>query len=109
MAYVEAYYDGYANGCQEGTRLVPGTAQPYDESPFNKCIDRKLDLTKGTDLVKDVTEFYREYPENRNLFVREILQEIGKGRSLWDIHNRPPYPPVAASTQQTPGIRRNGN
>jgi hypothetical protein len=104
MAYVEGYYDGYSHGCQEGTKPTSVTVQSESVPPYQECINRKLDLAKGTDLAEEVTKFYQQYPENRNLFVREILLEIGKGKSLLDIHNHPPYPPVSATEQQN---RRN--
>jgi len=100
--YIEGYYGGYAHGCQEGARNLSEPTQPgFDNFPVNKCLDRKLDFTKGIDLTKDVTTFYRRYPVNRNLFIKEILEELGKGKSLEDIHAHPPFPAVASSTRHS--------
>jgi hypothetical protein len=100
VGYVEGYYRGYSLGCQEGTRDWPGPLQPgFDNFPVNKCLDQKLDLTKGIDLTKDVTTFYRRYPENRDLLIKEILEELGKGRSLEEIHNHPPFTAMDLSTR----------
>jgi hypothetical protein len=95
VAFVEGYYDGYANGCSEGTRSASiGSTQSGQQLPYQACIDRKRDLTRGIGLARIVTQFYRQYPENRNLFIREVLDEIGKGKSLSEIHSSPPYPPL---------------
>jgi hypothetical protein len=91
-AYIDGYYDGYIGGCQEGTKHLEPTAPGLEEFPVNKCLNRKSDFTKGIDLSRDVTAFYRRYPENRNLLIKEILEELGKGRSIADIHEHPPFP-----------------
>jgi hypothetical protein len=50
-----------------------------DIFPINKCLDRKWNFAKGIDLSRDVTAFYKRYPENRNLLIKEVLEELGKG------------------------------
>lgn len=91
--YIRGYYGGYFDGCQEGTKHLSSPAEPGPEkSPMDECLDRKLDFTKGIDLSIEITRFYRRYPENRILLINEVLEELGKGRSIEDIHNRPPFP-----------------
>lgn len=91
--YVEGYYGGYLHGCQEGTRHASAPIQAgLDNFPLNKCLDRKWDFSKGIDLSRAVTAFYKRYPENRNLLIKEVLEELGKGRSIEDIHQHPPFP-----------------
>jgi len=92
-AFIQGYYRGYAGGCQEGVRNSPPPIQPGVENfPINKCLDRKLNFTRGIGLAKNVTTFYERYPGNRNLYIVEILGEIGKGKSLAEIHDNPPFP-----------------
>ena len=96
--YIQGYYGGFIDGCEQGTKHVSGPAEPGVENfPVNKCIDQKWDFTKGIDLSRDITTFYKRYPENRNLLIKEILEELGKGRSLEDIHNHPPFPRLKSS------------
>lgn len=91
--YVDGYYGGYVHGCQEGTKHPAGGVEPgFENFPINKCLDQKWDYTKGIDLARDVTAFYRRHPENRNLLIKEILEALGKGRSIEDIHHNPPFP-----------------
>jgi hypothetical protein len=91
--YIRGYYGGYFQGCQQGTKYSSGTVKSGPEkSPIDECLDRKLDFTKGTELSNEITRFYRRYPENRILLINEILEELGKGRSIEDIHNHPPFP-----------------
>ena len=94
-AYIQGYYRGYAGGCHEGLKNSPPPVQPGVENfHINKCLDRKLDFTRGISLAKDITTFYERYPGNRNLYVAEILDEIGKGRSIAEIHENPPFRPM---------------
>jgi len=97
VGYIQGYYGGYTHGCEEGTKHVPAEQSGVDNFPVNQCIDQKFDYTKGIDLSKDITTFYQRYPENRNLLIEELLEEIGKGKSLEDIHSNPPFPTVKSS------------
>lgn len=89
--YIRGYYGGYFQGCQEGTKYSSATGQS-EKSPVDNCLDRKLDFTKGIELSNEITRFYIRYPENRILLINEILEELGKGRLIEDIHNHPPFP-----------------
>ena len=92
-AFVQGYYIGHIHACGEGPKHWFGPTQPgLDNSPVNKCLDRKWDFTKGVDLSRDVTAFYKRYPENRILLIKEVLIELGKGRRIEDIHDDPPFP-----------------
>jgi hypothetical protein len=91
--YIRGYYGGYFHGCQEGTKYSSGDVESRaGKSPVDECLDKKLDFTKGTELSKEITRFYIRYPEHRILLINEILEELGKGRSIEDIHNHPPFP-----------------
>ena len=99
--YVEGYYGGYLHGCQEGSKyLSKPVSTDFDNFPVNKCLDRKWDFTKGIDLAKDVTTFYKRYPGNRNLLIKEILDELGKGKRLEEIHSHPPFPAMTSATRR---------
>jgi hypothetical protein len=91
---MEGYESGFSRGCEALADQLPQRSYTdLKDFPVNKCMAKNLDF-KGIDMAKDVTAFYRRYPENRDLFIQEILEELAKGRSIEEIHNHPPYPPL---------------
>jgi hypothetical protein len=66
---------------------------------MNKCLDQRLNFSKNPNLSQDVTTFYKRYPENRIVFIQEILELIGKGWSLEEIHENPPFRPIARTAR----------
>ena len=95
--FLEGYFGGYFYGCQVATAESKPTEPGFENFPFNKCMDKKWGYAQGTVVLEgEVTRFYKRYPENRNLLIHEVLKEIGKGRSLEDIHRNPPFPPEEA-------------
>jgi hypothetical protein len=105
--YIRGYYGGYFHGCQEGTKYSSGSAESRPgKSPVDECLDRKLDFTKGIELSNEITRFYLHYPENRILLINEVLEELGKGRSIEDIHNHPPFPTHNSSKGSNPTSER---
>jgi hypothetical protein len=97
VGYILGYYGGYTHGCEEGTKHATASQPGVENFPVNQCIDQRFDYTKGIDLSKDITKFYQRYPENRNLLIKEILEELGKGKSIEDIHGNPQFPTVKSS------------
>jgi len=91
--FIIGYTDGFLHACEEAASFAPRPTEPgFENFPLNKCLDRKWNFSKGIDLSKDVTAFYKRYPENRNLYFEEILEELGQGKSLEEIHRAPPFP-----------------
>ena len=89
--YAFGFTEGYAGGCREGTRGWPGKIAPgYENDPLFKCSQLAPDFSKGTDfLEKSVTDFYLRYPQDRAIYITEVLYHVGKGLTLEEIHNFP--------------------
>ena len=101
----EAYFMGYGEGysksrvelCAELTRKAHLEAKT--ESSENPCGPGDLDLSKGSGyFVKEITEFYKQYPQDRNLYLDEVLEQLAKGLTIEQIHNYPFFRREPAST-----------
>jgi hypothetical protein len=98
--FIRGYYDGFFHACEEEASFAPRQTEPgFENFPLTKCLDRRWNFSKGIDLSKDVTAFYKRYPENRNLYFVEILEELGQGKSLEDIHRNPPFRAIDATAR----------
>jgi hypothetical protein len=97
--YILGYYRGYELGCEHGLENGARSATPSSEnSPGGICSDKGFDFSKGSDYFsKEVTAFYRQYPENRDLLIDELLDQLGKGDSTKAIHDHPPFPAPKSS------------
>jgi hypothetical protein len=99
--FLFGYTGGYLSGCENGTSQAPTRPQEpgFESFPINKCLEERLDFSKNQNLSQDVTKFYKSYPENRILFIQEVLELIGKGWSLEEIHRNPPFRPIARTSK----------
>jgi hypothetical protein len=71
--YTEGYTKGNMNSCNEGP-----------------CSQQQVDFSRGsTYFVKSITDFYIRYPKDRDIYIDEILDLLGKGLTLEEIHNHP--------------------
>ena len=104
VGYLEGYYRGFSLGCEAA---VSDQAVPLESGagnlPLDKCMNKKLNFTEWLELPKEITALYERYPENRNLYIKEILEELGKGRTINEIHYHPPVPAVRLTKQQRRG------
>jgi len=89
--YFVGYNHGYMMGCSHGTEDWPKPAKPgFENIPINKCLEQALDFSKGTEhYAKSITEFYKQYPQDRDIYFDEVLEQLGKGLTLEQIHDYP--------------------
>jgi hypothetical protein len=88
IAYVLAYSKGHADGCEQAFAHEP-KSDDRDESE-HRCDTQDLDFSKGSDfLIGAVTDFYKRYPDSRDLYIYEILNALGKNLTLEEIHKYP--------------------
>ena len=88
--YTTAYAKGYGTACRQVDLAWTGNVQPgYENAVLNKCMKEQLDFSKGSDyLIKSVTDFYRRYPKDRDISIGELLDLLGKGLAVEEIHNQ---------------------
>jgi hypothetical protein len=54
----------------------------------------------GSDyFIKEMTEFYKQYPQDRNLYLDEVLEQLAKGLTIEQIHNYPFFRREPASSK----------
>jgi hypothetical protein len=88
--FILGYVNGNENGCAVGTAnwpIQPGTE--YEAERLRKCREN-VDFSRHADeFIALVTDFYRRYPNDRDLNPEEILEQLGKGLTLDQIHHHP--------------------
>jgi hypothetical protein len=89
--YAVGYGHGHRDGCFQGTKGWPEKGRlAVEDDPTAKCLKQQLDFSRGTDyFAQAVTDFYKRYPGDRDLYIDEVLEQLGKGQSLEQIHNYP--------------------
>lgn len=91
FGYAVGYQHGHIDGCHEGAKGWPGREKlEYENDPGKKCLDQQLDFSKGTEyFAHAITNFYKRYPEDRSISIYEVLQQLGRGVSLEEVHAYP--------------------
>ena len=85
-AYIRGFVGGYENGCIEGTRTIKSPSSRPEDDPLHKCIERTPDLTNSNQIGETVTSFYTRYPSDRYLYIRDVIDALGRGMSIEEIH-----------------------
>ena len=49
----------------------------------------QLPVTDTGQMVKSLTEFYTRYPRDRDIYIREVIEQLRKGLTLEQVHNYP--------------------
>jgi len=73
-SYVFGYFNGYSN--RRGQSCEPA------QKEWQKEINTSL-------VAKKITDYYRRYPEDREIYLSEILEQLGNGLTTEQIHNYP--------------------
>jgi hypothetical protein len=77
MGYIFGLLKGYEEGCRQA-------------GPEYRCTRPELDFTKGSDyFVTEITNFYKRYPNDRDIAPHEVLEQLAKGLTLEEIHEYP--------------------
>jgi hypothetical protein len=95
FGYTLGYSRGFAEACgREREITLPKTSNLEDE-PVRKCRRGLPDFSKGSIyLVDAVTRFYVHHPAQRDIYITEILDLLGTGKNIGQIHkhNFPAHP-----------------
>ena len=90
LGYTTGYYHGFRNGCSTGTKNWPVEVTSLDSQPYDKCIKGQKTFGAQTDqLVDSITEFYKRYSDVRDIVPYEVLDLLGEGLSIEQIHRYP--------------------
>jgi hypothetical protein len=89
--FTEGYTKGQMDGCEQGRKYSRGDIKSsHEDASEHSCPKEEHDFSKGSDyLVRAITDFYTRYPEDRDIYIDEILDLLGKGQTLEQIHNHP--------------------
>lgn len=74
--------ESYVLGFFEGSTADHGQSREQSSNPQGLEVD-----TSQT--VKSITDFYTRYPEDRDIYIREVIEQLRKGLTLEQIHNYP--------------------
>jgi hypothetical protein len=93
-AYILGNSEGYSQACYKMASYWPSPVVVSNKNnPLSQCLKRMPDFSKGPEyFAKQITQLYTLHPEDRILLTTEILEALGKGKSLQDIHQHPPFP-----------------
>ena len=91
LGYTLGYSKGHGDGCQQGTKDWPAPVKGgIQNDPQRKCTKQEIDFSKGSDyFVKAITDFYKRYPEDRDIYPNEVLEQLGRGLTIEEVHNYP--------------------
>jgi len=89
----QAWFMGYGEGYSKARVELRGElvrAEAKAEPSANPCGAAALDLSKGSDyFIKEMTEFYKRYPQDRDLYIDEVMEQLAKGLTFEQIHKYP--------------------
>ncbi|MGO9639847.1 MAG: hypothetical protein ACLP1Y_00885 [Candidatus Acidiferrales bacterium] len=85
-AYVLGFSAGFGRGCEEGTKGVSQTTPGIENEPLRKCFQKGLDFPETNSMANSVTDFYMRYPSDRYLYITDVMEALGRGMTLEEIH-----------------------
>jgi hypothetical protein len=83
--YTAGFGHGLIEGCKRGTRDMRVTVERVADLPLNKCMETQPKFADADYLVKSVTDFYERYPDFRDIYPFEVLDQLGTGLSVDEI------------------------
>ena len=90
-SYMRGYLDGLEAGCKTGIPNSSGNSEStYETERLRKCWMETVNYSAGTThFISEITTFYERYPQDRDIAPEEILEKLGRGLTLSDIHDYP--------------------
>jgi hypothetical protein len=92
--YILGRAEGYSDACCRVADYWPSPVVLSDKNnPITRCLKKMPDFSRGPSyFAEQVTQLYTIHPEDRILLTTEILEALGHGKSIQDIHEHPPFP-----------------
>jgi hypothetical protein len=85
LSFLHAYRSGFADACLAASDI----AKDWTIREIRACEDRQMSFSRDLpDLNRDITDFYREYPEDQSLGLDVLLRQFSdrKHRSPKEVH-----------------------
>ena len=92
--YILGHAEGYTDACYKAMKYWPSPIILSDENnPLSRCLKEMPDFSRGPEyFARQITELYNTYPRDRILLITEVMTELVNGKSVQNIHERPPFP-----------------
>ena len=88
--YTSGYYHGFGNSCLRSVEDLHFNSTPPQPGPHKICMDGDKQFFRGNDDPVDlIDDFYTRYPDVHDISPAEVLDLIGDGLSLEQIHKYP--------------------
>jgi hypothetical protein len=87
QSYVFGYFNGYSS--RHGESCEP--THPEGQKEINTAV-----------VAKKITDYYRRYPEDREIYISEVIEQLGNGLTVEQIHNYP-FPKHKAPASKVSG------
>ena len=89
FGYVSGYSTGRWDGCGDGSKDSARQINSGDETdPIHQCRHRGPNFSKPTAyFISAITDLYKRYPEDRELEIGEVLEQLGNGLTIEDVHS----------------------
>jgi hypothetical protein len=85
-AYILGATGGFERGCIAGTKNIKSRLPGPENDPLHKCLEQSPHLSDTTKIGETVTTFYIRYPSDRYLYIQDIIDALGRGMSVEEIH-----------------------
>jgi hypothetical protein len=85
-AYVQGFNSGFDFGCANGTHDARPSGSGFENDPVHICNSKAPSFGNTTKLTESVTEFFQKYPDNRFLYIKDVINALGRGMSFEEIH-----------------------
>jgi hypothetical protein len=87
--YMMGYERGHWSGCGDAIDSLPPGTSAADRNSARAGCDPKLRGAKDDLLVKEVTEFYKRYADDREVALPDLLEQLLKGLTPEQAHDYP--------------------
>jgi hypothetical protein len=88
LGYMLGYSRGFVEGCNAAAPSMATTnATGLENDPLRNCRHKVPDFSAGSErFVQSITEFYRRYPSDREIYITEVIDTLASGLSIEQIH-----------------------
>lgn len=91
-AYIHGMQSGFNRGCESGIESVQPRMNGGDMTKATEACLANFPISErdSSKLVDEITDFYRQYPKQRFLYISDIFLQLHSGRTIEQIHEHFP-------------------